>query len=218
MIRAARPLRYAYYAVTDHAPELYMQRMTADKMLAQRKRLRALASKESFELLHGTELNIGPDGTLDWDDEFLAGFDLCVASIHSHFNLSRDEMTRRLIRAIENPYVDIIGHPTTRRIGSRPPIDFDEEAVFAAAARTGTALEVNSHIDRLDLNDERILWARRLGAVFAIDTDAHAVGHLELMRFGVGIAQRGWLERDKVINAWPLAKLRRFLRAHRPPA
>jgi DNA polymerase (family X) len=216
MIATARGRRYAYYAVTDHAPELYMQRMTADKMLAQRARLRRLAGRESFELLHGTELNIGPDGALDWDDEFLAGFDLCVASIHSHFNMSRDEMTRRLVRAIENPYVNIIGHPTTRRIGSRPPIDFDEEAVFAAAARTGTALEVNSHVDRLDLNDERILWARRLGAVFAVDTDAHAVGHLELMRFGVGTAQRGWLDRKDVINTWPPAKLRRFLRAARP--
>jgi DNA polymerase (family X) len=216
MLRAARGRGYAYYAVTDHAPELYMQRMTAEKMLEQRRRLRRLAANESFEVLHGTELNIAPDGGLDWGDEFLAGFDVCIASIHSHFNLSRDEMTRRLIRAMENPYVNIIGHPTTRRIGARPPIDFDEEAVFAAAARTGTALEINSHTDRLDLRDEHILWARRLGARFAIDTDAHAVGHLDVLRFGVGTAQRGWLEKADVINAWPLGRLRRFLRKGRP--
>jgi DNA polymerase (family 10) len=212
MLRAARGRGYAYYAVTDHAPELYMQRMTAEKMLEQRRRLRRLAANESFEVLHGTELNIAPDGGLDWDDEFLAGFDVCIASIHSHFNLTRDEMTRRLVRAMENPYVNIIGHPTTRRIGARPPIDFDEEAVFAAAARTGTALEINSHTDRLDLRDEHILWARRLGASFAIDTDAHAVGHLDVLRFGVGTAQRGWLEKADVVNAWPLGRLRRFLR------
>ena len=193
-----------------------MLRMTAEKMLEQRCRLRRLAANESFEVLHGTELNIAPDGGLDWADEFLAGFDVCIASIHSHFNLSRDEMTRRLIRAMENPYVNIIGHPTTRRIGARPPIDFDQEAVFAAAARTGTALEINSHTDRLDLRDEHILWARRLGARFAIDTDAHAVGHLDVLRFGVGTAQRGWLEKADVINAWPLGRLRRFLRKGRP--
>ena len=218
MLRAARGRGYDYYAVTDHAPELYMQRMTAEKMLEQRRKLRRLAANEPFEVLHGTELNIAPDGGLDWDDEFLAGFDLCVASIHSHFNLSRDEMTRRLLRAMENPYVNIIGHPTTRRIGSRPPIDFDEEAVFAAAARTGTALEINSHTDRLDLRDEHILWAHRLGARFAIDTDAHAVGHLDVLRFGVATAQRGWLEAADVINAWPIARLRRFLRKGRPAA
>ena len=212
MLEGARSMGYAYYAVTDHAPELYMQRMTMDKMLAQRKRLRALAPRQPFEVLHGTELNIAPDGSVDWDEDFLSTFDLCVASIHSHFNLSRDEMTRRLVRAIENPCVNIIGHPTTRRIGSRPPIDFDEEEVYRAAARTGTALEVNSHTDRLDLPDERILRARRLGARFAVDTDAHAVGHLELLRFGIGTAQRGWLTREDVINAWPLEELRRFLR------
>ena len=216
MIAAARPLRYAYLAITDHAPNLYMQRMTAEKMLEQRDRVRAIAAGERFELLHGTELNIGPDGTLDWDDEFLSTFDVCVASVHSHFNQSSEEMTRRIIRAIENPLVNILGHPTTRRIGARPPIEFDEDAVFEAAARTGTALEVNSHPDRLDLNDERILRARHRGVRFAIDTDSHAVGHLDLMRFGVGIAQRGWLTKDDVINAWPLGRLRRFLRKGRP--
>ncbi|MDH2389271.1 DNA polymerase/3'-5' exonuclease PolX [Streptomyces sp. HNM0663] len=213
MVAAAADRGYAYYAVTDHAPNLYMQRMTDEKMLAQRDRVRALdRTFRGMRLLHGTELNIGPDGDLDWPDEFLAEFDLCVASVHSHFNQSRRDLTRRLIRACENPHVAIIGHPTTRRIGKRPPIDADFDAVFEACAATGTALEINSHPERLDLRDEDILRAREYGVKFAIDSDAHSTTHLPYLRYGVGTAQRGWLTKDDVVNAWPLTRLRRFLR------
>ena len=215
MLDVASTFRYAYYAVTDHAPNLAMQRMTDEKMLAQRQQVRRLQDRYRMTLLHGTELNIGPDGTVDWPEEFLAGFDLTVASVHSHFNQSRDELTRRVIRAMENPYVNVIGHLTARRIGSRPPIDLDLDAVFEAAARTGTALEINSFPERLDLKDEHVLWARRYGVRFAVDTDAHSPVHLPLIRFGVATAQRGWLTKDDVINAWPLTKLRRFLRKGR---
>ncbi|MBT2477552.1 DNA polymerase/3'-5' exonuclease PolX [Streptomyces sp. ISL-94] len=212
MIAAAAARGYAYYAVTDHAPNLYMQRMTSEKILAQRERVRALdGTYHRMRLLHGTELNIGPDGALDWPDEFLADFDICVASIHSHFDQSRQELTRRLIRACENPNVAVIGHPTTRRIGKRPGIDADFDAVFAACARTGTALEINAHPERLDLGDEDILSAKRYGVKFAVNSDAHATTHLPYMRYGVGTAQRGWLTKDDVINTWPLTKLRRFL-------
>jgi DNA polymerase (family 10) len=217
MIARAGELGYEYFAITDHAPNLYMQRMTDDKILAQRARVEALRPRfPAMTLLHGTELNIDPDGGVDWDGSFLAGFDLTVASVHSHFNQSREEMTRRVLRAIENPLVDVIGHLTTRQIGRRPPVDMDLEAVFEAAARTGTALEINSHPDRLDLSDEHVLWSRRHGVRFAVNTDAHAVPHLEHRRFGVGVAQRGWLTKDDVINAWPLTKLRRFLAEGRP--
>ncbi|MCC2274233.1 DNA polymerase/3'-5' exonuclease PolX [Streptomyces sp. ET3-23] len=212
MITAAAARGYAYYAVTDHAPNLYMQRMTDQKILAQREQVRALDGKHrKMRLLHGTELNIGPEGDLDWPDDFLAGFDLCVASVHSHFNQTRDELTRRLIRACENPHVAIIGHPTTRQIGKRPGIEADFDEVFAACARTGTALEINSHPQRLDLCDEDILRAKRYGVKFAVSTDAHSVTHLPYMRYGVGTAQRGWLTKDDVINTWPLQRLRRFL-------
>lgn len=216
MIEAASRLKYAYYAVTDHAPNLAMQRMTDEKILAQRARLLQLQAGTETTLLHGSELNIDPDGGVDWPGEFLAGFDVLVASVHSHFNQSKDEMTRRIIRAMENPYVHIIGHPTARLIGKRPAIEFDLEEVFRAAARTGTAMEVNSFPDRLDLKDEHILWARHHGVKFAVNTDSHSSVHLSLMRFGVATAQRGWLTKDDVINAWPLAKLRRFLRKARP--
>jgi DNA polymerase (family X) len=212
MVAAAAARGYAYYAVTDHAPNLYMQRMTKEKILAQRERVRALdGTHHKMRLLHGTELNIGPDGTLDWPDEFLADFDICVASVHSHFNQSRRELTRRLVRACENPHVAVIGHPTTRRIGKRPGIDADFDAVFAACARTDTALEINAHPERLDLCDEDILRAKRYGVKFAVDSDAHAITHLPYMRYGVATAQRGWLTKEDVINTWPLTKLRRFL-------
>jgi len=210
MVETAKALGYAYYAVTDHAPNLYMQRMSDEKMLEQRARLRKLDAGK-MTLLHGTELNIDPDGGVDWPEEFLDGFDVCVASVHSHFNQTREELTRRVIRAMEHPNVNIIGHPTGRKIGHRLPLDLDLDAVFEAAARTGTALEVNAFPDRLDLRDEHVSWARRHGVKFAVDTDSHAPGHLSLMRFGVGTAQRGWAEADEVINTWPLGKLRKFL-------
>jgi DNA polymerase (family 10) len=162
-------------------------------------------------LLHGTELNIDPDGGVDWDADLLAGFDLCVASVHDHFNQPADAITRRLVRACQNPYVTIIGHPTTRLLGRRPGLDADFDAVFRAAADTGTALEINAFPDRLDLPDELVRRARRYGVKFAIDTDAHATVHLDHLRYGVGAAQRGWLTPDNVINTWRLDKLRAFI-------
>ncbi|WP_225847014.1 helix-hairpin-helix domain-containing protein [Streptomyces sp. HPF1205] len=216
MAEAAAARGYAYYAVTDHAPDLYMEQMTDEKALAQRRRVRELdGAYHGMRLLHGTELNIGPDGDVDWPADFLDGFDIRVASIHSHFALGRAAMTKRLVRACENPYVNVIGHPTTRLIGRRPGVDADWDAVYAACARTGTALEVNAQPDRLDLRDEDITRAKELGAKFAIDTDAHSVLHLAFLRYGVGTAQRGWLTKDDVINTWPLTRLKRFLRKGR---
>jgi DNA polymerase (family 10) len=213
MVAAARRRGYEYYAITDHAPDLIMQRMTDEKMLAQRDRVRALNA--GLELLHGTELNIGPDGSVDWDADFLAGFDICVASVHSHFEQSRAEMTRRFVAACENPHVNVIGHPTTRRIGKRPPVEVDFGELFRACARTGTALEINASPQRLDLPSDHIRAARDAGVMFALDSDAHSVSDLGNMPYGVGTAQRGWLTPDDVINTWPLDRLRAFLRKGR---
>ena len=218
MVTAARARGYEYFAVTDHAPNLFMQRMTLEKMLEQRDELRRLHATlaedggRPMTLLHGTELNIGEDGSVDWPDDILAGFDLCVASVHSLFDLPRAAMTRRFLRACENPHVNIIGHPSTRRIGRRPPVDVDWDELFLACAATGTALEINASPGRLDLASEYIKAARDAGVKFSVDTDAHAVGHLNVLRFGVGTAQRGWLTADDVINTWPLDRLRGFLR------
>ena len=216
MVAAASRHGYRYCAITDHAPMLAMQRMTRDKALQQRKELPGLARRHGICLLHGSELNIAADGSLDWDDNFLAGFDVLVASVHSNFDQTREQMTRRLVTAIEHPCVNVIGHPTTRLLGRRPPIDFDVDAVFKAAARTHTALEINAFPDRLDLNDELVRRAREHGVVFAIDTDSHAVPHLDYIRYGIAVAQHGWISADEVINTWPLDRLRKFLAKGRP--
>ncbi|MFC7714714.1 PHP domain-containing protein [Nonomuraea recticatena] len=211
MVAAAHARGYSYYAVTDHAPDLAMQRMTLDKALDQRGALLELQRKyPDMRLLHGTELNIAPDGSVDWPGEVLKGFDVCVASVHSHFTQSREEMTRRFIAACENPHVDIIGHPTTRKIGKRPSVDADWEAVFRAAARTGTAMEIDSYPDRSDLPSDLVRLARHHGVKFSIDSDSHAIPHLDNQRFGIGIAQRAWLTGDDVINTWPLERLLAF--------
>lgn len=213
MVAAAHARGHSYYAVTDHAPDLAMQRMTLDKALAQRERLRRLQEDyPDMRLLHGTELNIAPDGSVDWPAEVLAGFDVCVASVHSHFTQSREEMTRRFVTACENPHVHVIGHPTTRRIGRRPPVDADWDEVFRAAARTGTVMEIDSFPDRSDLPADLVRLARHHGVRFSIDSDAHAVPHLANQRFGVGVAQRAWLTAEDVVNTWPVERLLDLLR------
>ncbi|WP_149259920.1 DNA polymerase/3'-5' exonuclease PolX [Actinomadura sp. K4S16] len=216
MVAAAASRGYSYYAVTDHAPGLAMQRMTDEKMLAQREEVRALDGRHGgMRVLHGTELNIDPDGGVDWPADFLAGFDVCLASVHSHFDQPSEQMTRRLVRACENPFVAVLAHPTARQIGRRPPVEADWDEVFAACARTGTVLEVDASPERLDLPAEHIRRARRHGVRFAVDTDAHAVPHLAHLRYGIGTAQRGWLTPDEVVNTWPAGRLIDFLRAKR---
>ncbi len=216
MIAAAEARGYEYYAVTDHAPNLVMQRMTDEKMLAQRDQLRALAETTGMVLLHGSELNIAADGSVDWDEDFLSGFDICVASIHSSFEQDRATMTKRFVAAAENPRVNIIGHPLTRKVGRRPPVQVDLDALYAACARTGTALEVNASPDRMDLPPEHIAAARDAGVKLAVDTDAHSLVDLTNMRYGVAAARFGGLTTEDVINAWPLDRLEEFLRKGRP--
>jgi DNA polymerase (family X) len=227
MVNSATERGFEYYAITDHAPNLVMQRMTDEKMLAQREEVRRLGRQLSegdgdggsaMTLLHGTELNIAPDGSVDWPADFLSGFDICVASVHSHFDMPRREMTQRFITACENPYVNIIGHPLTRKIGRRPPVDLDLPELFRMCARTGTALEVNSHPARLDLPSAHIKAARDAGVKFAIDSDAHSLRDLDYLQYGVATAQRGWLTADDVITTWPLPRLTAFLRKGRSSA
>jgi histidinol phosphatase-like PHP family hydrolase len=215
MVAAAQDRGYAYYAVTDHAPNLVMQRMTTEKMLAQRAQLRALAERTEMTLLHGSELNIAPDGSVDWDADFLRGFDICVASVHSSFEQDRDTMTRRFVTAAENPAVNVIGHPLTRKLGRRPPVEVDLEVLYAACARTGTALEINASPDRMDLPPEHVAAARAAGVKFSIDTDAHSLVDLANMRYGLASARFGGLASDDVINTWPLERLEEFLRQDR---
>jgi DNA polymerase (family 10) len=153
-------------------------------------------------ILHGAELNIGPDGSIDYDADFLKGFDFGVASIHSQFDLTRSEQTDRLIAAIRNPAVTVVGHPSGRRIGRRPGVEFDADAVFAAAAETQTALEVNCHLHRLDLAAPLLRRAVEASDVmFSIATDAHNTSAYSNVQWGVAQARKGWVPKERVINA-----------------
>jgi DNA polymerase (family 10) len=204
---------YAYFAVTDHGPRLtYMNNLGKTEITKQRKEVEKVNGElgKRMRLLHGIELNVAADGSLDYPDDVLAGFDVCVASIHSSFKASRADQTKRMIRAIENPHVHIFGHPSGRRLDRREGIDFDVDAVAKAAAKHGVALEVNGHPYRLDLRDEHVRWARQHGVRLVISTDAHSIGELDNMHFGVSTAQRGWTGADEVINTWPLEKLLKF--------
>jgi histidinol phosphatase-like PHP family hydrolase len=211
MVAAARNRGYSYYAVTDHAPDLVMQRMTDEKMLRQRAEVAALQDRAGLTLLHGTELNIGPDGSVDWEAAFLAGFDICVASVHSSFDQDRQTVTKRFVAAAENPFVNIIGHPLTRKLGRRPPVDVDLDALYAACARTGTALEINASPARMDLPPEDLAAAKAAGVKFSIDSDAHSQTDLRNIPYGVASARLAGLTDDDVINTWPLERLTEFL-------
>jgi DNA polymerase (family 10) len=212
MVAAARERGYRFLAITDHAERLLFGGASREAMLAQRERVRALERRlGDVELLHGAELNIDRDGAVDYDGDFLDGFDVLVASVHDGLDQPGPELTRRLVRACEHPAVNVIGHPTGRLLGARPGGDVDLEALCKAAARTGTALEVNGSPERLDLGDEQVRLALRLGATLAFGSDSHGPGHLGYMRFAAATAARGWAGPDRVLNALPPAELRRFL-------
>jgi DNA polymerase (family 10) len=160
-------------------------------------------------------VDILPDGSLDYADAVLAELDVVVASIHAATNQSRDEITARLIRACENPFVTIIGHPTGRNVGSFAGYEFDYDAVFAAAARTGTALEIDGHPSRLDLPSALARRAREFGVTFSCDSDAHAVEQLAHISYAVGQARRAWITPAEVLNARPLAGVLAFVKTKR---
>jgi DNA polymerase (family 10) len=210
MATSAAALGYEYFAITDHGSGRWQMGANVGRQSEEVSAInRVLDGK--MTLLHGVEMSIRADGGFGFSNEVLEGFDLVIASVHDAMGQDPSTMTRRIIRAIEHPKVNIIGHPTGRRIGTRPPIEFDLEAVFGAAARNNVALEISGHPERIDLRDEHVRIARRFGCKFAINTDSHRPEALGRMRLGVATAQRGWAGKDEVINAWPLAELRRFL-------
>ncbi len=207
LVEAAQALGLEYIAITDHTRDLAMARGADEKKLRQQAHeIAALNAKlHGFRVLSGAEVNIRRDGSLDIRDETLATLDVVGVAIHSYFDLSRDEMTRRVIRAMENPNVDILFHPTARQLGKRAPIDIDVDAVIAAAARTGTILEINAQPDRLDLADAQVRRAREAGVKMSIDSDAHNSGDLRFPRlFGISVARRGWATAKDVINTLPV--------------
>jgi DNA polymerase (family 10) len=201
MARAAKARGYAYLAVTDHSHYL-----RDGKLAAQRKELDALNAKlKPFRLLHGVEVNIRANGTLDVSDEDLAELDWVVASIHAAFSTNP---TERIIAAMENPHVDVIGHLTGRKINKRGPMHVDLEQVFAAAVGTGTALEINSQPDRLDLRDADARLAGERGVRIVVSTDAHSTSALDYVTLGIGQARRAWLTKDQVVNTRPWSRVK----------
>ncbi len=202
MARAAKARGYSYLAVTDHSHYL-----REGKLAAQAKELAALNAKlKPFRVLHGIEVNIRANGTLDVPDEVLAGLDWVVASIHAAFGTSP---TERILAAIENPHVDVIGHLTGRKINRRGPMDVDLERVFAAAVETGTALEINSQPDRLDLRDADARLAGERGVRIVVSTDAHSTAALDYVTLGIGQARRAWLTTEQVVNTRPWSKVKK---------
>jgi DNA polymerase (family 10) len=163
-------------------------------------------------VLKGAEVDILEDGSLDLDDETLAGFDIVIASVHSRFNMSKSQMTRRIVRAVQHPRVHILGHPTGRLIGKREPYPVDITEVIKAACDHGVLLEINAQPDRLDLNDLHTHMAREAGVKLVISTDAHRVQELECIRYGVDQARRGWCEAKDVANTYHLAAFQKLIR------
>ena len=205
MTEAALARGYEYVAFTDHGEDLAINGSPREVMLEHRDRIRALQEQyPDIRLLFGCELNIGPKGDLDYDAEFRREFDFCVASIHSHFDLPRDEQTARILTALGDPSVNAIGHLSGRYIGRRPGIDLDVEVVLEALAVTGVALEINGALDRLDASTEVARLAMSGEVDFVIDTDSHHTSDLVRMGYGVTYAQRGWVTTERVVNTRPL--------------
>jgi DNA polymerase (family 10) len=215
MVAAAAERGYAYWAVTDHAENLTMNGLTRERMLERRIAIAQLQERYEMRILEGAELNIGADGDVDYDPEFLPTMDWNVASIHTLMTRSGAEQTRRIVTAMENPAVHAIGHLTGRQIGKRPPYDVDLDAILEAAVRTGTALEINASPRRLDLSGDMVRRAVDAGVTLTISCDAHSVGDLASMRYGVGTAQRGWATAADVLNCQNLQALVDFTAAKR---
>jgi DNA polymerase (family 10) len=224
MIEHARRRGYAYQVLTDHSQSLAIARGLAPDRVAQQTEIIAALNErfaaeekagtappetpaEGFRLLHGCELEIRADGELDFEDELLASFDVVVASVHVSRRQSRDELTRRTLNGIRSPHVDVIAHPSGRMIGRRDDLDLDWDLVYAEAARTGTALEMNGSPHRLDLAVERARRAVSMGCVLSVDSDAHDINELDYVRWGISQARRAWVTPADVVNTRSRADL-----------
>jgi len=214
MAEAASEIGLAYLVISDHSQSLGIARgLSVDRLRAQRREIDQAQRRlgRRIRLLQGAEVEILSDGRLDYPDSVLGELDLVTASLHSSLRQSRPQATARLLAAIRNPHVDLIGHPTGRMVEGREGADLDLDEVFQAALETRTMLEINAHPERLDLNDIHARRAGELGCVLAINTDAHRPSDLLLRRFGVGVARRAWLGAGQVANAWPLDDLQAWL-------
>jgi len=214
MIRAAQELGYSYVAITDHSKSQRIARGLSEKKMRQHiEEIRKLQKKfPKIRIFAGAEVDIMPDGKLDYPDSLLEEMDIVVGSVHSRFKSTKNEMTRRILKAMDNPHLKILGHPTGRLISRREPYQVELADVFEKAAEQGIALEINASPDRLDLKDTHILQAKGVGCIFAISTDAHAVEHFDNAQYGIAQARRGWLTVGDVLNTQSLAKVEKWLK------
>jgi DNA polymerase (family 10) len=207
MALAAREAGYEYLAITDHSATFgFGDDLSPDRLRAHVEEIRT-CRVDGIQLLAGSEVNVLPDGSLDYDDDLLAELDWVVASVHSSFRMSSEQMTERMVRAVEHPLVDALGHPSGRKIEQRQPYEFDVAAVTEAAARGGTMLEINANPDRRDLNEVNARAASAAGVPIVINTDSHRVQGFQVARYGIATARRAWLTAAQVANTRPWAEL-----------
>ncbi len=219
MVSAARDRGYQYIGIADHSSGVSIQ--GGEGYRRQMLEIRKLNQRiDGIRILCGAEINVMPDGSLQTPDDVLAGMDFVIAAVHRNLGMPRAQMTRRIIKAVENPYVDILAHPTSRRVlpvaagVETGPVDVDMEALFQAASEAGTILEIDSMPSRLDLNDAYACRARELGIKLIIDTDSHNTDSLRYVRYGVGIARRAWCRAEDVVNTRPLPELLQLLKRY----
>lgn len=214
MAREAKKRGYKYIAITDHSKRLKIAGGLSDRdRWKQIETIRKLNKKiRGIEIIAGAEVEITDDGSIDYDNDILKELDIVIGAIHSGFNQSKEKLTKRIVTAVNNKYVHILAHPTGRLIGAREPYELDMEKVFKEAKNTNTAIEINAHPDRLDLNDIGCRRAKELGIMITIGTDAHAASHLDYMHLGVSVARRGWLQKKDVLNTYPWTEARKRLK------
>lgn len=214
LVEAAKEQGYSYFALTDHSKGLAVARgLTVERLIEQKKEIDALTKKmKDFRILHGIEVDIRSDSTLDLPDDALKMLDIVVASIHSGFRQTKEQLTSRIIAAMKNPYVSVIAHPTGRLIGERDAYEVDMDQLLKAAKGTGTAVEINAYPLRLDLNDIYAKKAKEMGVPIVISTDAHVVTQFNYMSYGVSIARRSWLEKQDVLNTFEVKQLLKRLK------
>ncbi|MFH1129120.1 MAG: DNA polymerase/3'-5' exonuclease PolX [Patescibacteria group bacterium] len=217
MANKAMDMGLEYIAITDHVRGMFGNKLNEKGLSKQWEEIDEINQKlkvknQKFKILKGCEVDIMNDGSLYMKDEILEKFDIVGAAIHSNFKMSKEKMTERIVRAMRNPNVDIIFHPTGRLIGARAPFEVDIEKIIQVAKETNTILEINSYFNRLDLKDEYVRMAKNAGVKISIDSDAHSISHFQYLELGIAQARRGWLERKDVINVWPLDKMLKMLK------
>jgi DNA polymerase (family 10) len=213
MVEAGLAMGYKYFAVCDHSKASFQASgMWEDKVFKQKEVISSVAKELKTTIFHGIEADILRDGTLDYGDEFLKNFDFVVASIHSRFSLNKEEMTARILRAVENPHTDVLGHPSGRILLERPEFEADFDKIIDACCANNVAIEINASTYRLDLDWRRIFKARDKNCIFSINPDAHSTTQLGSVRYGIKIAKKAGMKSSEVINCYDLELFKTFLR------